>query len=298
MKFLTHKRKQSLFGICFVLPATILFAMFTLYPAIRTAIMSFFKWDMLGEMEYVGFKNYVDMFHDERLSKILSNTALLASVSVILKLSLGVLLAYFVYTMKSKIGAIIMESAIFLPIVLPMSVVSMVFMMLFSTDTGAINGFLHLLGIPKINWLSSEFMPLVSVLIIDIWKGVGFFFIVSLVAMREIPVAYLEAAELDGATSSQKFRKIILPCISATTLFLIINALITSIQMFDPVYMIMRNGGPGDAATTISYYIWNTGLYERNVGYGSALALVLCLTIMGLTLLQFILSRLWVNYEK
>ena len=68
--------------------------------------------------------------------------------------------------------------------------------------------------------------------------------------------------------------------------------------MFDPVYMIMKNGGPGDSATTISYYIWNTGLYERNVGYGSALALVLCFAIMGLTLLQFLLSRYWVNYEK
>ena len=298
MKFLTHRRKQSLIGICFVLPATILFALFTLYPAIRTAIMSFFEWDMLGDMEYVGLKNYIYMFQDERLVKILSNTVFLSVVSVVLKLSLGILLAYFVFTMKSKIGAVIMESAIFLPIVLPMSVVSMVFMMLFNTDTGAINGFLHVLGIEKINWLASEFMPLISVLIIDVWKGVGFFFIVSLVAMREIPISYLEAAELDGASSLQKFYKIILPCISATTLFLVINALITSIQMFDPVYMIMKNGGPGDATTTISYYIWNTGLYERNIGYGSALALVLCFTIMGLTLLQFILSRLWVNYEK
>ena len=298
MKSLTHKKKQSLFGICFVLPATILFCAFTLYPAIKTGIMSFYEWDMLGDMKYVGIQNYLDMFKDDRLGLILSNTVILSTISVVLKLSLGILLAYFVYTMKSKIGAIIMESAIFLPIVLPMSVVSMVFLMLFSTDTGAINGFLHVLGIPKVEWLTSGTMALVSVLIIDVWKGIGFFFIISLVAMREIPVSYLEAAELDGANSRQKFFKIILPCISASTLFLVINALITSIQMFDPVYLIMKNGGPGDAATTISYYIWNTGLYERNVGYGSALALVLCFAIMGLTLLQFLLSRYWVNYEK
>ena len=191
-----------------------------------------------------------------------------------------------------------MESAIFLPIVLPMSVVSMVFIMLFSTDTGAINGFLHVLGLNKVEWLASERMPLVSVLIIDVWKGLGFFFIISLVAMREIPITYLEAAELDGASSMQKFFRIILPCISASTLFLVVNALITSIQMFDPVYLIMKNGGPGDATTTISYYIWNTGIYERNVGYGSALAIVLCVVIMGITLIQFLLSRFWVNYDK
>ena len=108
-KFFTFRRVQSLVGICLVLPATILFALFTLYPAIRTGIMSFFEWDMLGEMEYVGLDNYKYIFQDERLPKILSNTILLSITSVVLKLSLGVLLAYFVFTMKSKIGEIVLS---------------------------------------------------------------------------------------------------------------------------------------------------------------------------------------------
>ena len=292
------KRREALLGILFILPALIFFSVFVLYPTFNTIGLSFVKWDMLSEKKFVLFDNYKHLFTDERLGKIALNTLILTVLSVSLKLILGILLAYFVFNIKNKVGKIIMETVIFLPIVLPMSVVSMVFLMLLNTDVGAINGILQIFGISKIHWLDSQFLPLISVLIIDIWKGIGFFFIISLVAMREIPYSYLEAADLDGASKMYKFRKIVLPCISSQTFFLVINALITTIQIFDPVYMVMSNGGPGDATTTMSYYIWKTGLQERNVGYGSTLAVILFGVIMLVTLIQFLLSKYWVNYDK
>lgn len=278
--------KEYLLGYLFILPALIFFIAFVFYPTINSFILSLFDWDLLSDRVFVGFENYRHIFEDDRIAKIALNTVMLATMSIMLKLGLGTLLAYMVFKIKNKITKFILEFVIFLPVVLPMSVISMVFLMLFNTDIGAINGILFQIGLPKIAWLTSGFLPLVSVLIIDVWKGVGFFFIVSLVAIREVPQNLLEAAELDGANEFRKFVSIIVPVIRATTMFLVINAIITSLQIFDPVYMLMRDGGPGDAATTISYYIWNTGLYNRDTGYGSALAVVLFVVIMTITIIE------------
>ena len=295
---MSEKKKEILMGYLFILPALIFFTIFVLYPTINTVKLSFLKWDLLSEPKFVWFDNYVSIFKDQQLGRIIFNTFILTILSVSIKLSLGLILAYFVFKIKNKYLSITMEAAIFLPIMLPMSVVSMVFLFLFNTDIGAINGILSLIGIPKLDWLSGKFLPLVSVLIIDVWKGIGFFFIINLIAIRQIPKSYFDAASLDGANEYNKFKSIVIPCISASSLFLVVNALITSIQIFDPVYMIMRDGGPGDATTTISYYIWRTGLHERNIGYGSALAILLLFIIMGITLLQFKLSKKWVHYDK
>lgn len=290
--------KEQFVGYLFILPALLFFLIFVFYPTINTFRLSFFQWDLLTDKKIVFFDNYKKIFIDDRLGKIVLNTLLLSTFSVIIKISLGTILAYFVFRIKNKILSFILEASLFLPIVLPMSVVSIVFLLLFNTDIGAINGILHGIGFEKIHWLDSSFLPMVVVLIIDVWKGIGFFFIISLVAMREIPKSYLEAADLDGASSFQKFKSIVIPCISASTFFLIVNALITSIQIFEPVYLIMRDGGPGDATTTISYYIWKVGLHERNIGYGSALAVILFVFIMGITISQFIISKKKVYYDK
>lgn len=289
-------KNEVIIAYAMILPATLLFLVFVAYPAIRTFSLSFFKWDLLTDAKFVGFSNFVNLFNDDRIKTVIINTLVFTVISVVLKLVLGFLLAYLVFKLKNKFGNVFMESSIFFPIIIPMSIVSMVFVMLFNTDTGAINGFLNSIGIPKIPWLSSAKMSLFSVMLVDVWKGVGFFFIIYLVGMRNIPASFLEAADIDGASPMRKVFSIIIPCISSTTLFLLINALITSLQIFDPVYLLTR-GGPGDSSNTISYYIWSKAFQERDIGYGSVLALVLFVFVMIVTIIQFIISKLWVNYD-
>lgn len=291
------KRIEGVTGWLMITPALILFLGFVLYPAIRTFGLSFFDWDLLTDKEYVGFENFGKLFTDERLGTIIGNTLLLTAVSVVLKVALGFLLAYFVFRLQNKAGSVFMESAIFFPIIIPMSIISMVFVILFSTDTGAINGILYMIGLPKVPWLTGASMALWSVLIVDVWKGLGFFFIIYLVAIRNIPQSYLEAADIDGAGNAKKLFGIILPCVSATSLFLVINALITCLQLFEPVYLLTR-GGPGDSSNVISYYIWSVAFQERDIGYGSVLALVLFVFVMLVTIAQFAISKFWVHYDE
>lgn len=290
------KTSEYLTGYVMVLPAVIFFIAFALYPAIRTFILPFYEWDMLTPAVFVKFNNFIKLFGDERILMILRNTALVAVVPVVFKLVFGFLSAYLVFKLKGKAATVFMESAIFFPIIIPMSIVSMVFTMLLGTDVGAINGILFMLGLPKIPWLTSAKWAIWSVMAVDIWKGIGFFFIIYLVALRNVPKSYTEAAEMDGAGGFYTMVKILIPCVSATSLFLLINALITGLQLFEPIYLLTR-GGPGDSTATVSYYIWSVAFQERNMGYGALLALVLFCFVMLITLLQFLLSRFWVHYE-
>lgn len=289
--------REKVIGFLMIAPALAFFLAFVLYPTIKTFLYSFYDWDMLTEAEYVGLANFKKLFSDQRLGLIINNTLLLTAVSVVCKIAIGFALAYLVFSLRNKFGSVFMESAIFFPIIIPMSVVAMVFGMLLDTDTGAINAFLWQLGLKKIPWLSETKTALFSIILVDVWKGAGFFFINYLVALRDIPSSYLEAADIDGANAFDKVFCIMIPCVSSTSLFLVINAMITCLQLFEPVYLLTR-GGPGDATTTVSYYLWSNAFQSRNIGYGSAIALVLFVFVMFVTVLQFALSKWWVHYEN
>ena len=290
------KAREYIAGYTMILPALIFFIAFALYPAIRTFTLPFYEWDMISNPVFVKFDNFVRLFQDERLPLMLKNTALVTVIPVIFKLILGFLCAYLVFRLHNKASSVFMESAIFFPIIIPMSIVSMVFTMLLGTDVGAINGILYALGLPKIPWLTSAKWAIWSIMMVDVWKGIGFFFIIYLVALRNVPKPYIEAAGIDGANQFYITVKILIPCVSATSLFLLLNALITGLQLFEPIYLLTR-GGPGDSTATVSYYIWSVAFQERDMGYGALLAFVLFCFVMLITLLQFLLSKYWVHYE-
>lgn len=196
--------REKLTGFLMVVPALVFFLAFVLYPAVRTFAYSLYDWDMLSEAEFVGLKNFERLFSDERIGPIIGNTLLLTVVSVALKISVGFALAYLVFSIRNRFGNVFMESAIFFPIIIPMSVVAMVFGMLMGTDTGALNAFLWKLGFEKVPWLTEPKTALFSIVLVDVWKGAGFFFIIYLVALKNIPSSYLEAAYMDGANAWKK----------------------------------------------------------------------------------------------
>ena len=152
------------------------------------------------------------------------------------------------------------------------------------------------MGLGKVPWLTDPRFSLMTVIILDVWKGVGFFFIIYLVALRNVPKDLYEAAEIDGAGKSKKFFSITLPLISPTTLFLTIQAVIGSLQVFDQAYVLTK-GGPGDSSSTMVFYIWQNAFLKMDMGYGTTLALLLFVFVMIVTVTQMVLSKKWVFYN-
>ncbi len=290
------RKRYDNIGYLFVLPAFLFFAAFVLVPAVLTFRLAFYDWDLLSpNMEFVGFDNFVKLFRDEQFTTVLGNTAYFTVITVLAKVGLGVLLANFVATrVKGKVGQFIMESSLFMPIVIPMSVVVLVFNKMYDTEFGILNGILRLVGIDPVGWLSDPDVVLNSIIVVDIFKGIGFFFLISLVAIRNVPKAYFEAAEIDGASKPRQFWSITLPQIGGTIVFLFITAFISSFQIFDPIY-IMINGMFGDTKITISYMLWQQAFFYRDVGYASVVSIVIFLIVMAMTLLQFLLPKVLVE---
>lgn len=290
------RKREAVLAYTMLAPAILLFVTFVLIPLASTFVISFFEWDMLTPPEFVGWQNFEAILRDKRLRTVIINTLLLAAGAVILKIVIGLLLAVAVHSIKSKFLTSVMESVFFFPIILPMAIVSIVWGMLLNTDMGVINGLLAFIGLGKVPWLTDPRFSLMTVTLLDVWKGVGFFFIIYLVALRNVPRDLFEAAEIDGAGKRQKFFSITLPLISPTTLFLTVQAIIGSLQVFDQA-QILTNGGPGDSSTTMVLYIYQNAFQRMDMGYGTTLALMLFIFIMLVTVIQMGLSKKWVFYN-
>lgn len=290
------RKREAVLAYTMLAPAILLFVTFVLIPLASTFVISFFEWDMLTPPEFVGWQNFEAIWRDKRLRTVIINTLLLAAGAVILKIVIGLLLAVAVHSIKSKFLTSVMESVFFFPIILPMAIVSIVWGMLLNTDMGVINGLLAFIGLGKVPWLTDPRFSLMTVTLLDVWKGVGFFFIIYLVALRNVPRDLFEAAEIDGAGKRQKFFSITLPLISPTTLFLTVQAIIGSLQVFDQA-QILTNGGPGDSSTTMVLYIYQNAFQRMDMGYGTTLALMLFVFIMFVTVIQMGLSKKWVFYN-
>lgn len=222
MKCPKLKKRYDNIGYLFVLPAFALFMIFAAVPACLTFRIAFYEWDFLSpDMTFVGVENFVKLFEDENFRTVIGNTFYFTVVTVLAKVGLGVILANFVASrVRNRVGQFVMESALFMPIVIPMSVVALVFNKMYDYEFGVLNGILRIFGLGPVGWLTDADIALNSVMLVDIFKGVGFFFIIALVAIRNIPRAYYEAAEIDGGTKTRQFFAITLPLIGNTLVFL------------------------------------------------------------------------------
>lgn len=292
------KHKNNYWGYLFCLPALVFFALFILIPTVKTFGMAFYDWDLMSpEMTFVGLDNFQKLFNDPNFAMVLGNTFFFTIIAVVLKVGLGILLANFVAShVKGRVGKFIMESSLFLPIVIPMSIVAMVFGKLYDTEFGALNALIVALGGTPVGWLTEADKALGSIIVLDLFKGIGFFFIISLTAIRNIPKSYYEAAEIDGANRFYQFTKITIPLMGNTIVLLFVNAFLSSFQIFDPIYILL-NGMFGDTKITISYMMWQQAFFYRDVGYASVISIVIFLIAISVTLIQLFLSKKLVHNE-
>ncbi len=290
------RRQRAVMGYLFLAPALIGLVVFVVGPMLGAFGLSFFKWNVFKPPTYIGLANFQRLFADPRVFVSFKNTFILVVMTIIMLEILALALALSVYRLANRALATFFRTAYFLPVLLSGAAVAVTLGYLFHQDFGVINYYLGLLGIPKIPWLTSSDVVLITISITTVWRNLGFTFIIYLGGLSSLPTEVLEAAQVDGATGWQKLAKITLPLLSPTILFATVTDIIKMLQFFDEPF-IMTRGGPGDASRTVVMLMYDNAFGGLDFGYGSAIALALFAVIMVVTGFQFYLSKRWVFYR-
>ncbi len=286
---------EAIWGYILIAPAFIFVFIFVFLPVISAFGISFTDWNLINTPKLVGTANYIKIFTDPVAVKTLLNTLYFTFVSVPISLALSLILA--VLLNKKIHGITFFRTAYYIPVISSTVAVAMIFRWIFDSNYGLMNQFLGLFGVLSINWLTDTRYAMIAVIIVTIWRSLGFNMIIYLAALQEIPKEINDAAAIDGANEIQKFFHITIPLVSPSIFFTLITSLISSFQSFDLVYN-MTNGGPARATYLVGYYIWEQAFKYLHMGYGAAIAFVLFLAILILTLIQWSLRRRWVFGEE
>ncbi|CDE88343.1 TPA: sugar ABC transporter permease [Candidatus Gastranaerophilales bacterium HUM_20] len=290
-KFLDNTlNNQSFAGWVFILPALIGTFIFIIIPVICSFGLSFSKWDLLNPIQFVGLANYKEIFSEPLFYKIFWNTVVFALTTSIFGVIIPLILACI---LNSKIrGSEFYKTAYFLPFITPMIVIGVVWEWIFDPNIGLLNHILHL----HINWLYDTHFAMPALIIVSVWKLIGYNMVIFLSSLSGISQSLFEAAKIDGATPVQTFKNVTVPLLSPTIFFVIIITAISSFQVFDLIYL-MTQGGPLDSTNVLVYAIYKNAFEYFNVGKASAIAYVLFTLILVLTLIQWNLRKKLVYNE-
>lgn len=300
-------------ALIFLLPHIIGFLVFTLFPSFFSLLLSTFSWDIMTPLMFVGLQNFVRLFSDPLFYKVLRNTAFFVLISVPLGMIFSLILALLVNVKLKYI--VFFRTAFFMPKITSMVAVALVWTWIFNPDFGwlnsildqlrlldPINSLLGSIGLPPLRWLTSPIWAMPAIIIVSVWKNLGYSMIMYLAGLQGISDMYYEAAEIDGASWWQKFRYVTLPMLSPTTFFVLVMSIIGSFQVFEQVFIMTRGGqgispgGPLDSTNTIVLYIYTHAFTYFQMGYASAVAWILFIIIFTFTLLQWRFQKKWVHY--
>ena len=257
-------------------------------PIIFTIYYSFFSWNGAGKKRFIGIENYRSLFSDPLWFRSMGITFIYVLVYVVLLVCGAILLAVLI-NKKTK-GIQIFRTVYFFPIVMPIIVAAIVWQFIYEPSYGVLNYVLRTLGMEPKAWLGSQDMALISVVIVSVWKQVGYYMILMLAGLNDIPVEYYEASIIDGANGVQRFFKITLPLLKPMIVFILVVSVITGLQDFDQVYVLTR-GGPNYATYVQVFYIYEKAFKFLKMGYASASSVVLFIIIMVMSLLQLKLFK-------
>jgi multiple sugar transport system permease protein len=286
---------DSLSAYLFVAPTLWGYLLFVLGPLIAAIVLSFTHYDMMSPPRLVGFSNYARLISDARLAVVYKNTALFAVTAVILTVGIGTLLGVAVNKRLPAFLKYILRTAYFFPVLVGMIYAAMVWKFLFNRDLGVVNYYLHFFNVPPIPWLTSSTWAIWSVILVYVWKNVGFTMLTTLAGLQNISEELYEAARIDGAKRHTMLFRITIPLLTPIILFNMTITMINTLQEFDSI-VALTNGGPGDASRTVVMYIYDKAFRSFDMGYASAIAVTLFVVISIVTLLQLWGSRRWVHY--
>lgn len=274
----------------FILPALVGTFIFIIIPVIFSFGLSFVSWDLINKAQFVGFRNYQEIFSNPLFGKIVLNTFVYAISTSIFAVIIPLVLASILNT-KIR-GSEFFKTAYFLPFVTPMIVIAVIWQWIFDPNIGILNYILKL----HINWLYDVNFAMPALIIVSVWKLIGYNMVIFLSGFSSLNQSLFEAAKIDGANAFDTFRFVTVPLLSPTIFFVVIITCISSFQVFDLIYM-MTQGGPLDSTNVLVYAVYKNAFEYFKIGQASAIAYVLFTIILILTLIQWKLRKKLVYNE-
>lgn len=288
-------QSESVTAYVLLIPTLVGIIVFSLGAVAAALVISFTRWDLITPPQWVGLANYQAMITQDTLAHTaLWNTVYYTVGTVPVGVTLSLLLAI---AMNQKIrGIVLYRTAYFLPVISSTVAVALLWDWIYAPDYGLLNFMLRTMHLPTSQWLGDPSTAMPAVIIMSIWRGLGFNMVIFLAGLQGIPQELYDAAKIDGADSWRSFRHITVPLLSPVLFFVTVLSIIGSFQVFDQTY-VMTQGGPLNATTTVVYYIFQEGFQWFHMGYAAALGYMLFAVILIFTMAQFNLQRLWVHYE-
>lgn len=294
MTTLSHNTRKLLWVWSFLAVPVVFYSVIRFYPTLEAFWLSLTDWDFLSDPEFVGLDNYRNLFNDPEFWKVFKNTFKYLAIGMPVSLLLAFTIAYFLD--RIRFGHTFLRALYFLPYITTASAMAWVWRWFYQpAPTGVINNFLGQLGFEQIPFLQSTVYALPSITVVAIWAGLGFQVIIFMAGLRAIPQAYYEAARIDGMNEWQVLRKITLPLLKPTTIFLVVLASIGFLRIFDQVYNMtsIDPGGPLGSTKPLVLMIYQTAFKSYRMGEAAAQTTILFLVLLAISLLQ-----LWLMREK
>lgn len=278
-----------------VAPAMILLCIFCIYPIFNMIGLSFYEWDMISPFKkFVGFRNFAKLASDRQFFQTLLNTVIYVVCTVGFGVGFGLLLAVFL-AKKTKLN-LLLQSVAFSPYIVSLASIALLWMWLMNSDFGFLNALLAVFRIPPVDWLGSPRFALMSLIIINVWKSVGYNALILVAALQGIPPHLYEAAKLDRAGGWRTFSRITFPMISPTVFFLALVDVIAAFKVFETIQIITQ-GGPQNSTNTLVFSLYEYGFQFYKVGYAAAIGVILFFIVLLFTILYFAVLSKRVHYQ-
>jgi multiple sugar transport system permease protein len=287
---LAAKRRWH-YAYLFIAPVLIFFGLFRVYPAVQTLLFSFFNVELVAHKQsWVGLKNSLLLLQDSSFLRAISNTFIYTFYIVLLAGFIGLVLASMFSSKMKLVG--LFKAVYFVPFITATVAAAVVWSYLYDPKFGLFNMLLKLVGLPARHWLTSSKEALSSIIIFSIWKTLGYNMVLFVAGLQNIPDTFYEAATIDGAGPLTKFFRLTVPLLAPTIIFVVIYNTILALKVFDQVF-VLTAGGPAEATTVVVLQIYNQAFVHYRFGYASAMAFVLFVITIIVTILQHRVSRRW-----
>ena len=293
-RWLTLNRRRYFYAFLFVFPALFNFAIFRYIPILNAFQISLFNYSLLGGYkEFLGAGQYIRTLQDPLFFQSLKVAIEFSVVKVPVQVFLSILLAIFVSREVRGMG--LMRTIIFIPVVTSLVVAALLWLMMYNKDLGLIQSLLDIVGLPRTSFLGSTTLALPSLIVMMVWKEIGFSTIIFVAGLKGIPDTFYEASSIDGASRIRQFLNITLPLLKPVTLFVVVTQTIASLQVFVPIF-VMTKGGPEFSTNSVVYYIYQNGFLFNEMGYASSMSFVVLALLVGVSYTNFKLLRSDVEY--
>jgi multiple sugar transport system permease protein len=290
-----RKRGDGRAAVGFLTPSMLGLLAFTAFPIVASLLLGFFDWPVIGDHTFIGLKNYESLMSSAEFKTAIINTIVFVVLYVPLNIVVSLGLAVWISPRIRPRG--LYRTIFFIPVVTPVVANAAIFSLILSPN-GLVDSLMQTwFGVQAPNFLGSKTWAMAAVVLLSIWQGFGYNMLVFSAALDAVPTSLTEAATIDGASPSARFFRIVLPLITPSIFFAVVLTLISSFQVFTQAY-VLTGGGPGNATTTMVLYLYEQGFRFFNLGLASAIAWVLFVIILIITIFQFIGQKRWVHYDQ